>query len=58
MDDKSKTRFCTVDHAGKQADQVGFDPYQFWLKQARRESLKPGETKDAAEDRNTDGNGQ
>lgn len=38
MKDKSEKRYCTVDHTNKQSEVFGFDPYQFWLKQARRET--------------------
>lgn len=33
--DKPKT-VCTIDHTNKQSDAFGFDPYEYWLKQARR----------------------
>lgn len=33
--DKRKA-LCTVDHAAKQRDALGFDAYEYWLKQVRR----------------------
>ena len=36
MDDKNNKKAYTVDHANKQSDAAGFDPYKFWLSQVRR----------------------
>jgi len=33
--DKRKN-VCTIDHANKQSDALGFNAYEYWLKQARR----------------------
>ncbi len=27
---------CTIDHANKQGDAQDFNPYEYWLRQARR----------------------
>lgn len=36
MSDDKRNTVCTIDHANKQSDAVGFNPYEFWLKQADR----------------------
>lgn len=33
--DNRKTA-CTIDHANKQSDAHDFNPYEYWLRQARR----------------------
>ncbi len=47
-------KYCTIDHASKQSDAFGFNPYQFWLRQAQRQ--KHAVSCESAIDRDTDGN--
>ena len=34
MSDDKRYNVCTVDHANKQSDALGFNPYDYWLKHA------------------------
>jgi len=36
LEKKTEKTYLLVDHANKQADVVGYDPYEFWLNQVRR----------------------
>lgn len=36
MIDENRRRVCTVDHAGKQRDAIGWSDHDFWLTVVRR----------------------
>lgn len=39
MRDKEQKKYCLVDHANKQKDLARLPPYEFWVRQVKRESL-------------------
>jgi hypothetical protein len=47
MSGEKRKPVCTIDHANKQSDAQGFNPYEYWLKQARR--LKAAKKRQPAE---------
>jgi hypothetical protein len=38
MRDKERKKYCLVDHANKQKDLARLPPYEFWVRQVRRQS--------------------
>lgn len=45
MIDKEGKRYSTIDHSNKLGEGRRFDPYQYWLKQAKRREEIDGQAK-------------
>jgi len=59
MSEEKRKQYCSVDHANKQSEAFGSDPYQFWLNQVRRRrAMRARDTRRSTGNDSESGSGQ